>query len=134
MQFKKKYDPSSEAKWFKHKDAEFLIAPNLNPRMKMVMLELFTLEEAVGIEEKGGLALGNTIKGKEAIERLNELYAKGIVFDWKNVLDGTEPVPFSHENVLEQMNSDFEFRNWTIQCANELILERLKEKDEIVKN
>lgn len=129
----KKYDPKSEAEWFEFNEMKFLIAPMGNPAQKKKITELFTLKEAIGLEEMGALAFED-VKANVAIGRTYEMYAKSLVLDWENVEENGKPLKFSQEKVHEWMMEFSDFANWVVKQAQALRKKQNEAKEELVKN
>lgn len=129
----KKYDPKSEAKWCEWNGMEFLIAPMGNSHQKKTITEMFTLKEAMGLEEQGALAFED-VKANVAMGNVYRLYAHSLVFDWKNVEDDGKPLTFSHDKIHEWMMEFGEFANWVIGEATKIRYDQLAAKEEVVKN
>lgn len=134
MQLIKKYDPKTEAEWFEYEDAKFLIAPMHNPTQKNYARETLTLSEAIAVDEQGIEGLGN-LKANDAIKKYYQIWANGLVFDWEGVNDENgKEVKFSHENMHTLMCSNIPLTNWVGSKANELLIKKIKEQEEVVKN
>jgi len=129
----KKYDPKSEAEWFEYNEMKFLIAPMGNAFQKKKITEMFTLKDAIGLEEFGALAFED-VKANVAIGRVYELYAKSLVLDWENVEEKDKPLKFSHEKVHEWMMEYNEFATFVTGKAQELRKKLFDAKEELVKN
>ena len=129
----KKYDPKSEAVWKTWNEIEFLIAPMGNTHQKKKITEMFSLKEAIGLEENGALAFED-VKANVAMGKVYQLYAHSIVLDWKNAEEDGKELPFSHEKVHEWMMEYGDFAAWVISEAQTVRREVFEKKEEVVKN
>lgn len=129
----KKYDPKSEAEWFEYHEMKFLIAPMGNTYQKKKITELFSLKDAVGLEEFGAMAFED-VKANVAIGRVYELYSKSLVFDWENVEENGKPIKFSQEKIHEWMMEHSEFGAWITTKAIELRNKKVEVKEDLIKN
>lgn len=129
----KKYDPKSEAEWFEYNEMKFLIGPMGSPYQKKKITEMFTLKEAIGLEELGALAFED-VKANVAIGKVYEMYAKSIVLDWDQVEENDKPLKFSSEKIHEWMMEHNEFANWVTGKASDLRKKLFEAKEEVVKN
>lgn len=129
----KKYDPKSEAVWKEWKDMKFLIAPMGNAHQKKTITEMFTLKEAIGLEEYGALTFED-VKANVAMGKVYRLYAYSLVLDWQDVEEDTLPIKFSHDKIHEWMMEHGEFANWIILEATKLRKEQLEAAEALVKN
>lgn len=129
----KKYDPREESEWFEYNEMKFLICPIGSVLQKKKIKELFTLKEAVALEEHGALAFDD-VKAEVAIGRVYQLYSQSLVIDWKDVEENNKPLKFSHEKVHEWMMEFPEFANWVTITASDLRKKQLEAKEELIKN
>ena len=129
----KKYDPKSEAEWFEWNGMSFLIAPMGNAHQKKTITEMFTLKEAIGLEESGALAFDD-VKANVAMGKVYRLYAYSLVLDWKNVEEDEKELTFSHDKIHEWMMEYAEFANWIVGKAQELRKKQFEAKEDVVKN
>jgi len=129
----KKYDPKSEAVWKTWNEMEFLIAPMGNSHQKKKITELFTLKEAIGLEEAGALAFED-VKANVAMGKVYQLYAHSLVFAWKNVEEDGKELVFSHDKIHEWMMEYSDFANWITTESQALRKEIFEKKEEVVKN
>jgi len=129
----KKYDPKSEAEWFEYNEMKFLIAPFGNTFQKKVITEMFTLKEAIGLEENGALTFED-VKANVAIGRLYQLYSKSLVLDWEKVEENEKPLAFSADKIHEWMMEHTEFANWVTSTSQQLRKKLSTAKEELAKN
>lgn len=128
-----KYDPRSEAEWYEYNEMKFLVAPMGNAFQKKKITEMFTLKEAIGLEEAGALAFED-VKANVAIGRVYELYAKSVVLDWENVEENDKPLKFNAEKIHEWMMEYPEFANFITGKAQDLRKKQFEAKEALVKN
>lgn len=129
----KRYDPKEEAEWHEYNEMKFLICPIGTPLQKKKIKELFTLKEAVALEEHGAMAFDD-VKANVAIGRVYQLYSQSLVLDWKDVEENGKKLAFSAEKIHEWMMEFPEFANWITLTASELRTKQLEAKEELVKN
>jgi hypothetical protein len=128
----KKYDPKSECVWKEWNGGKFFIAPQGNKAQQKEMLNQFTLQEANDFETKGPMVFGAMMAGK-ALEKIYNLYASTIIFDWELEADDGKKIPFSVKKCAELMSEHLDFGNWVLVAAQEVAEEKSKKEEELEK-
>lgn len=129
----KKYDPKSECVWKEYKEMKFQVAPMGNTFQKKKITELFSLKEAIALEDVGALAFED-VKANVAMGKVYNLYAQSLVFGWDKVEEDSKPLTFSHDKIHEWMMEHSEFANWVISTSQELRKAQFEAKEEVIKN
>lgn len=131
-----KFDIASQGQWKEWNGIEFLIAPMYNITYKSQMAKNFTVDELNAYEQEGFVAAFKGQNAEASMSKLHKVHANSLIFNWKGYLDddGKTEVPFSHEKA-QQLFTDYpHFSTWVITQATEIFIERIKAKEEVVKN